>query len=169
MSFPAKQPSNSRPFQPGDTRINRHGRPPKVKCIADILRRIGREKLSPEVRASLRDGDTLPTSATFIEAVCRNTMLAALRGESWAVEFIAERTEGRVTQSVNLTARTGRNYEDMTDDELQAEIELQHRVTNVQEGFKQLGRMELQQEIERTAGNNALPAPAAEIPKEKET
>lgn len=155
MTFPAKQPSNSRPFTPGDTRINRHGRPPKVKCIADILRRIGREKLSPEVRAALYAGDTLPTSATFIEAVCRQTMLAALQGQAWAVEFIAERTEGRVTQTVDLTARQGRTYDDLTDEELNTEIE---RIGKVEAAYA------ASQAYKRTAGNNALPAPSTPQP-----
>lgn len=150
-----KQPGNSRPFQPGDARINRHGRPPKVKCIADILRRIGNEKLPADVRAQMRD--TLPTSATFLEAVCRQTMLAALCGNAWAVEFIAERTEGRVIQAVDLTARRGRpSIEDLTDEELKAEIERMDRVEAERKQF------------ERPSAHDALTAQNAEKTEGKE-
>jgi len=37
------------------------------------------------------------------EAVYLRVYVEALQGESWAVQFIAERTEGKVPQQVNLT------------------------------------------------------------------
>ncbi len=76
------------------------GRPPAPKCIPDILRLIGDEALPPELAgklpAAIRD------SATYIQALMRVTYLRALQGESWAVQFIADRTEGKVKDTLEL-------------------------------------------------------------------
>jgi len=67
------------------------GRPRKDKCIPDLLRRIGEEK------ADLDDVDY-----TNLEAVMRVVYELALDGTQWAVNFIADRTEGKPTQQVDL-------------------------------------------------------------------
>jgi hypothetical protein len=63
-----------RPFQPGDPRINRGGKPPAILSRAIVA------KLTPERADKL--AEVLLTKA---EA-----------GESWAVQTILERTEGKV-------------------------------------------------------------------------
>jgi hypothetical protein len=80
---------------------NPKGRPPKARCIASILDRLGAQRLPPELRD--RIGCTTPRiSPTMLDAVLRRVYLAALDGEGWAVQFIAERTEGKVKDTLKL-------------------------------------------------------------------
>jgi len=71
------------------------GRPKKIRRIEHILERIGLE----EVRVG---GDTI----TKLEAVMRAVYGYALKGQSWAVQFIAERTEGKVRDQVDSSVET---------------------------------------------------------------
>jgi len=86
----AKQRGNRsglRPFKPGQSG-NPKGRPPKVRCIPDILRKIGEEP-------GTRDGEH-----TKLNVVMRKVFEFALAGKAWAVEFIAERTEGKAIERI---------------------------------------------------------------------
>jgi len=83
-----KSLKNLKPVKRGEIR-NPAGRPPKARCIPDILKLIGDEIDS-------RSG--LPN----IEALMRIVYKKALRGIPWAVSFVAERTEGRVAQYIGL-------------------------------------------------------------------
>lgn len=65
------------------------GRPPKPVCIPDILREIGAEK-DPA------------TKRTRIQDLMRKVYGFANLGEAWAVQFIAERTEGKVKDTLAL-------------------------------------------------------------------
>ncbi|MCP4645822.1 MAG: hypothetical protein GY851_35580 [bacterium] len=69
------------------------GRPVKAKCIPDLLRKIGEE-----------GGET--PEVTKLETVLRQVYMYALEGKSWAVEFIADRTEGRAKQSIEIDGST---------------------------------------------------------------
>jgi hypothetical protein len=89
---------------------NPHGRPPAPKCIPDILRRLGAEVPPPEVLK--RDKDC----ATYLDLLMRRVYRAALDGESWAVEFIADRTEGRVPNVTKFNI--GNTLTDMAEDAL---------------------------------------------------
>ena len=92
-------PANRKPFVSGDPRINRKGRPKKHLCIPDILNKIGTENIPSQILAVLQKAYPNQRSIgreTYLQALCRAVWLRALHGESWAVQFIAERTEGRV-------------------------------------------------------------------------
>jgi hypothetical protein len=73
-------------FKPGHSG-NPNGRPPKARCIPDILQKIGEEE------GTIDGMDKL-------EVVMRKVFQYALEGKSWAVEFIANRTEGKAKEYV---------------------------------------------------------------------
>ncbi len=86
--------SNGR-FMPGNQEGNRKGRPKKAFCIPDILNKIGDEnvpdvylkviqKLYPDIK-----------NITHREALQRLAYHYAFKGQSWAFNYIAERTEGK--------------------------------------------------------------------------
>lgn len=78
-------------FKPGhDPRRCTAGRTPGTKSIPDLLRRIGEQKIPGE------DGQTK------LDAVMLKVYEFALAGHSWAVHFIAERTEGKVREDIAL-------------------------------------------------------------------
>ncbi len=65
------------------------GRPRKAICIPDLLRKVGDEECKI-------NGVKIPK----IEAVVREIYKQALKGKQSAIDFIAERTEGRVAEKV---------------------------------------------------------------------
>jgi hypothetical protein len=77
-----KSLKNLKPVKLGQV-LNPHGRPKKISCIPDILREIG-DEVDPK------------TGAPNLETVMRIVYNKALQGAAWAVEFIAERCEGKV-------------------------------------------------------------------------
>jgi len=81
---------NLKPFKKGQSG-NPKGRPPKVKCIPDILRKIGEEE-------GLKDG-----SKTKLDVVMYKVFQFALEGKPWAVQFIADRTEGKALDRIEAT------------------------------------------------------------------
>jgi len=85
--MPERNPDGT--FAPGNS--GSAGRPRKIRRIDHLLEKIGLE----EVKAS---GLTM----TKLEAVLRAVYQYALKGNSWAVQFIAERTEGRVPQQQTI-------------------------------------------------------------------
>jgi len=86
-----------KPWRKGQTG-NPSGRPPKAVCIPDILGRIGNEALPEELRGKLPEH--IKDSPNMLTALMRVTYLRALQGESWAVQFVSERTEGKVKDVV---------------------------------------------------------------------
>ena len=89
-----KQQENSKkifgkPFKKGQSG-NPNGRPPKVKSIPDILRRIGDEE-------GTLDGKTK------LDVIMYKVFQYALEGKHWAVQFIADRTEGKPKESREVT------------------------------------------------------------------
>jgi len=70
---------------------NPKGRPKKTLCIADTLRNIGSEPFGEY--------------ETRLEALCRLVYDLALKGTPWAVQFIADRTEGKPVQMTIETMR----------------------------------------------------------------
>lgn len=92
-----------RPFSRGDDprRCRKPpGRPKKELYIPDILARIGAERLPAELKGTLPEW--VAKSADKLEALMRATYLLALSGEAWAVQFVAERTEGKVKDTLHL-------------------------------------------------------------------
>lgn len=72
-------------FVAGEGHPRQGGRHKSRRRIEHILQRIGDEELQLQ-------GETI----TKLEAVLRAVFGYALKGQSWAVQFIAERTEGKV-------------------------------------------------------------------------
>ena len=69
---------------------NPNGRPKGTRSIPDMLMKIGREE-------GTKDGQY-----SKLEVVLRRVFEYALEGKSWAVEFIADRTEGKVRQELQV-------------------------------------------------------------------
>lgn len=76
-------------FVKGNTASVGKGRPQGSRSIPDILRKIAEEE-------GTNDG------TTKLEVVLRQVFKYALEGKSWAVEFIANRTEGKPHQTVGV-------------------------------------------------------------------
>ena len=87
---------------------NPKGRTAKIRHIPDILSKIGQEtppdKILSKISAMFPDADEM----TFLEAVMRYVYIFALQGQSWAVQYIADRTEGKPKQSVEVTTKKKR-------------------------------------------------------------
>ena len=65
------------------------GRPKKGKCIPDILRRItaGKDK-NGEIK---------------LDVILNKVVDRALKGDTWSIQFIADRMEGKPAQVINQT------------------------------------------------------------------
>ena len=75
-------------FMPGKSG-NPNGRPKKGTAIADILNDIGLERI-------IVNGEEI----TKREAVMRKVYAEAAKGQSWAIHFIADRTEGKAVERI---------------------------------------------------------------------
>ena len=101
------------PFQKGnDPRRHMKGRGKGVVSIPDLLRRIGKRKLPPKLAERLTSLRQMPpenikTSRTMLESLMEVVYWCALNGESWAVEFVANRTEGRVKDVISFEPTDG--------------------------------------------------------------
>ena len=69
---------------------NPNGRPKGTRSIPDMLLKIGGEE-------GTKDGQY-----SKLEVVLRRVFEYALEGKAWAVEFIADRTEGKVRQELQV-------------------------------------------------------------------
>ena len=69
---------------------NPNGRPKGSRSIPDMLLKIGSEQ------------GTKNGQYSKLEVVLRRVFEYALEGKSWAVEFIADRTEGKVRQELQV-------------------------------------------------------------------
>ena len=74
---------------------NPKGRPPKGRAIADMLNEIG-----DETTVQLIDGKEI--KITKRKLLMLNTYQRAIAGESWAVQFIADRIEGKARQIMEI-------------------------------------------------------------------
>ena len=83
-----------KPFAPGKSG-NLKGRPKKGFAIADILNDIGDEKT-----VQLIDGKEVKITKRKLLMI--NTYQRAIAGESWAVQFIADRIEGKARQIMEI-------------------------------------------------------------------
>ena len=73
---------------------NPNGRPKGVQSIPDILRKIGDEE-------GTKSGDL-----TKLQYVMRKVFDFAVEGKPWAVQFIADRTEGKAKEFRETTVKT---------------------------------------------------------------
>ncbi len=93
--------SNLTPWKKGQSG-NPKGRPPKKICIPDILATIGNQEHI----------DEKGNKTTKREAILNKTFALALKGEQWAIKFIADRTEGKPKETLAL--ELGQEFEDDT-------------------------------------------------------
>ena len=94
------------PFQKGVVQ-NPLGRPTLAKAIPDILRRIGDEPAPERIIASLR---ALNPNLKFEgmnnrEAMLQRVYLDAELGQKDARDFVAERTEGKIRDYIDITTK----------------------------------------------------------------
>ena len=84
---------------------NPNGRPKGSFSIADILRRVGEEEIPAELRGQVRtlfssiDTDGL-NEMKMLEGLLRLVYMYAIRGKPWAVQFIADRMEGKAREYI---------------------------------------------------------------------
>lgn len=98
---PVKPLTTGRPFAKGhDPRRVTKGRPLGSPSIPDMLRRIGRERLPPELQGKLPEH--IKGSRNMLTALLRCVYMYALKGDAWAVTFIAERTEDKIKDVLEM-------------------------------------------------------------------
>ena len=91
-------------FKENPDNINKNGRPKGTSSIPDLLRKIGEEPVPDELKEKLKNefkSENLQ-GLSLQEAVLRTTYLYAVSGKPWAVQFIADRTEGKPIMTMNL-------------------------------------------------------------------
>ena len=83
---------------------NPSGRPKGSMSIPDMLKRIGEEEVPNELQDRVQRlfGEAEIGKISMLEAVMRTTMMYAIQGKSWAVQFLADRLEGRPRQTIEL-------------------------------------------------------------------
>jgi len=83
---------------------NPKGRPPAAKCIPDLLRAIGDGPASPDVTRTLKD--KFPsidmTKLNARQAMLYTTYYQAQTGDDDARDFIANRTEGKIKDVIEV-------------------------------------------------------------------
>ena len=90
-------------FKPGQSG-NPDGRPKGSLSIPHLLRRIGIEKAPVEIAKNVRElyGMAKNKSLTMFECFVRLTYIKALEGDIRAIDWLSERTEGKVSQAIEL-------------------------------------------------------------------
>lgn len=90
--------------------------------IADRLEKWGKlrvaKKIISDLRKSLPDAEIKDADDAWTNRV----VVAAMAGQPWAADFIAERREGKVKQGVEMSGKMGLNIHDISDDELDRRI-----------------------------------------------
>ena len=79
--------NNKGQFISGNTASVGKGRPKNTQSIPDMLQKIGEEYADNE-------------ESTKLDVVLRKVFKYATQGKSWAVQFIADRTEGKAIERV---------------------------------------------------------------------
>lgn len=92
-----KTPKNGFNKRPQD--INRKGRPKGKASMPDLLRRLLAEETPETLRVKVR-GLYPKAGDTMLETIMRQVLTKAVQGERWAVEFLADRTEGKAVETV---------------------------------------------------------------------
>jgi hypothetical protein len=92
--------SPGKPFVKGDKRIWKKGRGKGSVSIPDILRRICEHETPDALTERIRKAFRLRGKINIAEAIHWGVIIEALKGESWAVQYIADRTEGKPCQMI---------------------------------------------------------------------
>jgi hypothetical protein len=94
-------------WQPGQSG-NPNGRPKGTLSLADSLRRYGVTETPNEMAAKM--ALVFPAiknhKTTIVDVIAMRALVAAAEGESWAVNFVAERLDGKVTLPVLVENKT---------------------------------------------------------------
>ena len=94
----------ARVWKPGQSG-NPKGRKPGVFSIAEMLTQYGAMDTPEGLTAKLREKlPKLPKTLKLGQALWLTVFMQALKGESWAVEFVANRTEGKVKDNLAIEA-----------------------------------------------------------------
>ena len=110
-----KKMPKGRPFTKGQIG-NPKGRPKKESCIPDILREIGDTQATDAKNDPVIDPVTNKVM-TFLRFTLLTVYRKAALGDMEAVKFIADRTEGKVADKVELTQKRD-EFEGKTAEEL---------------------------------------------------
>lgn len=103
-----KHKPRGKPFASVDPRRKPGGgRPPAPKCIPDLLRWAGNMKAPDKVVEEMRKVFGVQGDLTVEQATILVVRMMALQGEMKAIEFIADRTEGKALQSIDMNASDG--------------------------------------------------------------
>lgn len=98
---------NLRPWTKGQSG-NPAGRPKRVKSIADAVARFGKLEAPEAIRQKMaKHFGVHVDKVTVWDAWILRIWVAALDGDSWATQFIAERTEGKVREGLDIALASG--------------------------------------------------------------
>jgi hypothetical protein len=92
---------NLKPFQKGISG-NPGGRPKGVKSLKALIEKFGKREAPEELLTKIRMLFPAIRKISLKEAVILRTLVEAVSGESWAVQFIADRTEGKAVDQTTL-------------------------------------------------------------------
>jgi hypothetical protein len=73
-----------------------------MRQIPDLLERLCKEETPSQLKKKIEETFEIPPDEpmSMMEAVLRGTLMRAMKGEAWAVQFISERLEGKALQRV---------------------------------------------------------------------
>ena len=100
-----KRKPRGKPFQKG----NKGGGRPKKNAnlrIPDILERLLSDEMPKELLDAIKN-PWLRSSPTFREALMKNVIMLAMKGESWALQYVSERTEGKAKEYIEIDNKGG--------------------------------------------------------------
>jgi len=100
------------PWKPGQSG-NPKGRPKNTLLIPDLLRKIGDEPIPPAYAKLLKQIYPDIGVMTHREALQRLAYHYAFKGQSWAFNYIAERTEGKPKENVESSDVNLKEFADL--------------------------------------------------------
>ena len=101
MDGKEKRQLNLIPAKKGEIR-NPYGRPKKNLHIPDILNKLGENKIPPNLLDRFKNTPEVLNSPNRLQALMELVYNMALKGNEWAIEFIAERTEGKAKVTLDV-------------------------------------------------------------------